>query len=196
MLDSDVEQNAGYEREVTDRLYGGGTDHRLEQEVLLGMGGVRAIRAYCRITGAASPTVFHTNEGHAGFLGLERIREYMRKAAMTSIRHWSAVAPAPSSPLTPVPAGIDQFPRELIAHQFAGFPDLPLDQVLALGAEDYEGGDSGKFNMAVMCFRLAQRANGVSGSMGPCRARCSRVCGRHSIPARCRSPPSRTACTI
>ena len=77
MLDSDVEQNAGYEREVTDRLYGGGTDHRLEQEVLLGMGGVRAIRAYCRITGAPPPAVFHTNEGHAGFLGLERIREYM-----------------------------------------------------------------------------------------------------------------------
>ena len=70
MLDSDVEQNAGYEREVTDRLYGGGTDHRLEQEVLLGMGGVRAIRAYCRITGAPSPTVFHTNEGHAGVPGV------------------------------------------------------------------------------------------------------------------------------
>ena len=77
MLDSDVEQNAGYEREVTDRLYGGGTDHRLEQEVLLGMGGVRAIRAYCRITGTTPPEVFHTNEGHAGFLGLERIREYL-----------------------------------------------------------------------------------------------------------------------
>ena len=69
MLDSDVEQNAGYEREVTDRLYGGGTDHRLEQEVLLGVGGVRAIRAYCRITGAPPPAVFHSNEGHAGFLG-------------------------------------------------------------------------------------------------------------------------------
>lgn len=162
MLDSDVEQNAGYEREVTDRLYGGGTDHRLEQEVLLGMGGVRAIRAYCRITGAASPTVFHTNEGHAGFLGLERIREYMQDGDDFDTALERSRAGTIFTTHTPVPAGIDRFPRELIAHQFAGFPDLPLDRVLALGAEDYEGGDSGKFNMAVMCFRLAQRANGVS----------------------------------
>ena len=63
---------------------------------------------------------------------------------------------------TPVPAGIDRFPRELIVNQFGGFDDLPLDRVLALGAEDYEGGDPSKFNMAVMGFRLGQRANGVS----------------------------------
>ena len=69
LLDSDVEQNSGYEREVTDRLYGGGTDHRLAQEVLLGIGGVRAIRAYCAITGAPAPEVFHINEGHAGLPG-------------------------------------------------------------------------------------------------------------------------------
>ena len=62
-------------REVTDRLYGGTTEHRLLQELLLGVGGVRALRAFSRITGAEEPEVFHTNEGHAGFLGLERIRE-------------------------------------------------------------------------------------------------------------------------
>jgi glycogen phosphorylase len=166
MLDSDVEQNAGYEREVTDRLYGGGTDHRLEQEVLLGIGGVRAIRAYCRITGAPAPEVFHTNEGHAGFLGLERIREYMQ----TSLDFDSALELTRAGTVftthTPVPAGIDRFPRELIVHQFEGFENLPLDRVLALGAEDYEGGDPGKFNMAVMGFRLAQRANGVSALHG------------------------------
>ena len=67
---------------------------------------------------------------------------------------------------TPVPAGIDRFPRELIVHQFAGFDDLPLDRVLALGAEDYDGGDPEKFNMAVMGFRLSQRANGVSSLHG------------------------------
>src|ERR1700749_1269303 len=75
MLDSDVEENDAAARLVTDRLYGGGKDHRLEQELLLGVGGVRAIRAYCDVTGAPQPTVFHTNEGHAGFLGIERIRE-------------------------------------------------------------------------------------------------------------------------
>ena len=65
-----------------------------------------------------------------------------------------------------MPAGIDRFPRELIVHQFSGFADLPVDRVLALGAEDYEGGDPTKFNMAVMGFRLAQRANGVSSLHG------------------------------
>ena len=162
MLDSDVEQNAGYEREVTDRLYGGGTDHRLEQEVLLGMGGVRAIRAFCQITGTPSPTVFHTNEGHAGFLGLERIREYMQDGDDFDTALERSRAGTIFTTHTPVPAGIDRFPRELIVHQFAGFEDLPIDQVLAMGAEDYAGGDPSMFNMAVMCFRLAQRANGVS----------------------------------
>jgi glycogen phosphorylase len=162
MLDSDVEQNAGYEREVTDRLYGGGTDHRLEQEVLLGMGGIRAIRAYCQITGTPPPTVFHTNEGHAGFLGLERIREYMRDGDDFDTALERSRAGTIFTTHTPVPAGIDRFPRELIVHQFAGFEDLPIDRVLALGAEDYASGDPSMFNMAVLCFRLAQRANGVS----------------------------------
>jgi glycogen phosphorylase len=162
MLDSDVEQNAGYEREVTDRLYGGGTDHRLEQEVLLGMGGVRAIRAYCQITGTPPPTVFHTNEGHAGFLGVERIREYMQNGDDFDTALERSRAGTVFTTHTPVPAGIDRFPRELIVHQFAGFEDLPVDRVLALGAEDYAGGDPSMFNMAVMGFRLAQRANGVS----------------------------------
>src|SRR5690606_22057625 len=75
LLDSDVADNDPAARDVTDRLYGGGTDHRLMQELLLGVGGVRAIRVYCRITGHPEPEVFHTNDGHAGFLGLERIRE-------------------------------------------------------------------------------------------------------------------------
>src|SRR5262249_46072826 len=74
--ESYVEQNEPVLREVTDRLYGGGSEHRLRQELLLGMGGVRAVRAYCELTGHPQPEVFHTNEGHAGFLGLERIREY------------------------------------------------------------------------------------------------------------------------
>ena len=92
LLDSDVEQNSGYEREVTDRLYGGGTDHRLAQEVLLGIGGVRAIRAYCAITGAAGPAgVPHSTKGHAGFLGLERIREYMD--AGDGLRHRAGAQP-------------------------------------------------------------------------------------------------------
>ena len=166
LLDSDVEHNSGYEREVTDRLYGGGTDHRLAQEVLLGIGGVRAIRAYCGITGAPAPQVFHLNEGHAGFLGLERIREYLDAGLDFDTALERSRAGTVFTTHTPVPAGIDRFPRELMVNQFGSFGDVPLDRILALGAEDYEGGDPSKFNMAVMGFRLGQRANGVSALHG------------------------------
>ncbi|GAA1436687.1 glycosyltransferase family 1 protein [Microlunatus lacustris] len=162
LLDSDVEANAGPERETTDRLYGGGSDHRLAQEVLLGIGGVRAIRAYCRVTGAPAPEVFHTNEGHAGFLGLERIREYMNDGLDFDTALERCRAGTVFTTHTPVPAGIDRFPHPLIVDQFASFDAVPLDRVLALGSEDYEGGDPNMFNMAVMGFRLGQRANGVS----------------------------------
>jgi starch phosphorylase len=166
LLDSDVEDNELAERDVTDRLYGGGSEHRLLQEMLLGIGGVRALRAFSRLTGAPAPEVFHTNEGHAGFLGVERIRELTEEADLSFAE---AVEAARSATLftthTPVPAGIDRFARDLVAQHFGGdnaCPGVPVGDVLALGAEDYEGGDPSVFNMAVMGFRLAQRANGVS----------------------------------
>ena len=167
LLDSDIEFNSGADRDVTDRLYGGGSDHRLAQEILLGVGGVRAIREYCRITGTVLPEVFHTNEGHAGFLGLERIREYMTGVDGRPAMNFDAAleetrAGTVFTTHTPVPAGIDRFDRELISRYFSRFDPLDIDRILALGSEDYEGGDPGKFNMAVMGFRLAQRANGVS----------------------------------
>ncbi len=166
LMDSDVEQNGGQERETTDRLYGGGTDHRLAQEVLLGIGGVRAIRAYCAVAGLPAPEVFHTNEGHAGFQGLERIREYMDTGLDFDTALEECRAGTVFTTHTPVPAGIDRFPRQQVHDQFASFGRVPQDRVLALGAEDYEGGDHEKFNMAVMGFRLGQRANGVSALHG------------------------------
>ena len=167
MLDSDVEENGQAEREVTDRLYGGGGEHRLLQEMLLGIGGVRALRAYCRITGAPEPEVFHTNEGHAGFLGLERIRELVQSDVKLSYDEaFEAVrASTVFTTHTPVPAGIDRFPRELVARTFGGDnaeAGVPVERILALGAEDYAGGDPNVFNMAVMGLRIAGRANGVS----------------------------------
>jgi starch phosphorylase len=167
MLDSDVEENAPAEREVTDRLYGGGGEHRLQQEMLLGIGGVRAVRAYCRITGHPEPEVFHTNEGHAGFLGLERIRELV--IANSSMNFDEALEVTRASTVftthTPVPAGIDRFPMEMISQYFGGdnaAPGVPVDRILELGAETFEGGNPAVFNMAVMGLRLGQRANGVS----------------------------------
>ncbi|MYU21037.1 glycosyltransferase family 1 protein [Streptomyces sp. SID8352] len=165
LLDSDVEENDLGERGVTDRLYGGGSDHRLLQEMLLGMGGVRAVRAYCRITGHAPPEVFHTNEGHAGFLGVERIAELCDggldfDSALEAVRAGTVFTTH-----TPVPAGIDRFDRDLIARHFgpgAELPGIGAERVLRLGGESYPGGEPGVFNMAVMGLRLAQRANGVS----------------------------------
>ncbi len=165
LLDSDVEENAPRERDVTDRLYGGGGEHRLLQEMLLGIGGVRAVRAYCRLTGHAEPEVFHTNEGHAGFLGLERIRELTEKGADFDSALESVRAGAVFTTHTPVPAGIDRFDRELVARHFGPAGELPgidVERVLELGLESYPGGEPNLFNMAVMGLRLAQRANGVS----------------------------------
>src|SRR5580692_8454868 len=165
LLDSYVEQNEPALHEVTDRLYGGGSEHRLRQELLLGIGGVRAVRAFCAITGHTEPEVFHTNEGHAGFLGLERIREYTAAGLTFDEALELCRAGTVFTTHTPVPAGIDRFSRDLVERHFsgaAGDPALPTDRVLALGAETYPGGDPHVFNMAVMGMRLAQRVNGVS----------------------------------
>ena len=162
LLDSYVEENEADLHEVTDRLYGGGSDHRLRQELLLGIGGVRAVRAFCALRGHPSPEVFHTNEGHAGFLGLERIREYAEQGLSFDEALEVGRAGTVFTTHTPVPAGIDRFERSLISEHFADDPLLPIDRVLALGAETYPGGDPEVFNMAVMGMRLAQRVNGVS----------------------------------
>ncbi|MGW5464946.1 glycosyltransferase family 1 protein [Streptomyces sp. NPDC003996] len=165
LLDSDVEENDLGERGVTDRLYGGGSEHRLLQEMLLGIGGVRAVRTYCRLTGHPRPEVFHTNEGHAGFLGLERIAELAAvgldfDSALEAVRGGTVFTTH-----TPVPAGIDRFDRELVARHFGADAELPgidVQRILTLGMETYPGGEPNLFNMAVMGLRLAQRANGVS----------------------------------
>jgi starch phosphorylase len=165
LLDSYTEDNEPLLREVTDRLYGGGSDHRLRQELLLGIGGVRAVRLYCAITGHPQPEVFHTNEGHAGFLGVERIREYLASGASLAEAVELTRAGTVFTTHTPVPAGIDRFDKNLIESQFGpggGESGLPVEQILAFGAETYSGGNPDVFNMAVMGMRLAQRVNGVS----------------------------------
>ncbi|MBS4727281.1 glycosyltransferase family 1 protein [Mycobacterium sp. SM1] len=165
LLDSDVPENEHGLRSVTDRLYGGDQEHRIKQEILAGIGGVRAIRAFTAIAGLPAPEVFHMNEGHAGFLGVERIRELITESGLDFD---TALAVVRSSTVftthTPVPAGIDRFPVDMVRRYFddsgsaALLPGVPTDQVLALGAED----DPGTFNMAHLGLRLAQRANGVS----------------------------------
>jgi starch phosphorylase len=163
LLDSDIADNEDEDlRGVTDRLYGGDQDHRIRQEILAGVGGVRAVRRYCEVTGHPDPAVFHTNEGHAGFLGLERVRELMSERGLGFDQALSAVrAGTVFTTHTPVPAGIDRFPVEMVEHYFGHgrlLPGLPVERILSLGAEENQG----MFNMAHMGLRLAQRANGVS----------------------------------
>ena len=166
LLDSNIPDNDEATRKVTDRLYGGSPDHRLKQELLLGMGGVKALRLYARLTGGPTPQVYHANEGHAGFLAIERIRELVQTQGLSFEAAVEAVrAGTVFTTHTPVPAGIDRFDIELVRQHFSGSAQIegvPVDKVLALGVEDFEGGNRGIYNMAVMGLRTARLANGVS----------------------------------
>ncbi len=167
LLDSDIAANDPDLRAVTDRLYGGDQEHRIEQEILAGIGGVRAVRAYTAATGLPDPEVFHMNEGHAGFLGLERIREYLAAGQDFDTALAAVRAGTVFTTHTPVPAGIDRFPVSLVHRYFGGsagesdsplLPGIGVDRIIGLGRE----ADPAVFNMAHMGLRLAQRANGVS----------------------------------
>ena len=160
LLDADVDENPPELREITDRLYGGDTEHRLRQEILLGIGGVRALGAL-----GIDAQVFHTNEGHAGFLGLERIRQLVKDPGLSYREAIEAVrAGCIFTTHTPVPAGIDRFPRELIEQYFSGWASevgITVDELMTLGHRPGDAPDE-RFNMAVMGLRLAGRANGVA----------------------------------
>jgi starch phosphorylase len=164
MLDTDIPDNDDDLRSVTDRLYGGGGEHRLLQELLLGVGGVRALEVVSELTDQPMPEVYHTNEGHAGFQGLERISSLIGGGLTFDQALQVVRAGTVFTTHTPVPAGIDRFDRGLVERYFSTdmLPGLEVSNVLALGAEDYEGGSPEVFNMAVMGLRLGQRANGVS----------------------------------
>nr|MDQ2754211.1 alpha-glucan family phosphorylase [Actinomycetota bacterium] len=160
LLDADVDANPDDLRQVTDRLYGGETEHRIRQEILLGIGGVRALQAL------GVPTqVFHTNEGHAGFLGLERIRQLITAGGLDWNEAIEAVrAGTIFTTHTPVPAGIDRFPRELMEKYFSDWAaecNVSIDTLMQLGHFPDEDPDA-PFNMAVMGLRLAGLSNGVA----------------------------------
>ena len=161
LLDTDIHDNSDDLRGVTDRLYGGGGEHRLLQELLLGIGGVRAIKAYTRLTGAPLPEVYHTNEGHAGFLGIERIAGLLAEGLTFQEALRVVRAGTVFTTHTPVPAGIDRFPMEYIDRYFGTdlLPGVDIADIKSLGIEN---DDPEIFNMAHMGLRLAQRANGVS----------------------------------
>jgi starch phosphorylase len=160
LLDADVDGNDVNSRLVTDRLYGGDEEHRMAQEILLGIGGVRALEAV-----GETPQVFHMNEGHAGFLSLERIRGFMVDDGLTFAEAVEANRAATGfTTHTPVAAGIDRFPRALMERYFKTWVDecgIAFDEFMAIGQEP-GANPSSPFNMAVMSLRLASKANSVS----------------------------------
>jgi len=163
LLDADVEENPEELRGVTDRLYGGDVEHRLRQEILLGIGGVRALEAL-----GIDAQVFHTNEGHAGFLGLERMRRAIVDDGLSFPEAVEATRAASMfTTHTPVPAGIDRFPRALMETYFGSWATecgVSVDELMAIGRRpgDAEDAEDERFNMAVMGLRLAGRSNAVS----------------------------------
>jgi len=158
LLDTDVDQNAPWDRELSARLYGGDCDGRLQQEIILGIGGVQALRAL-----GIAPSVWHLNEGHAAFVSLQRIHESLAAgatfgAALDAVRESTVFTTH-----TPVPAGHDAFAFHLVEEHLAGcWSGLGAhrDAFLALG--DYDSGRGPLFNMTALAMRTAGSVNGVS----------------------------------
>ena len=160
LLDTNILENAPEDREITANLYLGDQNRRIQQELVLGIGGVRALNAI-----GERPTVFHMNEGHAAFLAVERIREVREGSNLTfdQAREFTA-AGCVFTTHTPVPAGIDRFPVGLMTHyfgQYAQMLGLDLEGFLALGRENV-GDREEHFSMAILALRCSRFANGVS----------------------------------
>jgi starch phosphorylase len=158
LLDTDLEENAPWDRELSARLYGGDRETRIQQEIILGIGGVRALKAL-----GSEPGVFHLNEGHAGFVVLQRIRDLIEQGssfddALGQIRQTTVFTTH-----TPVPAGHDAFPFFLVEKHLAGAwgtLGANRDRFLALGSYDNGGGP--QFNMTALALRSAGEVNAVS----------------------------------
>lgn len=160
LLDTNIEENTPANRVITATLYGGDKETRIRQEILLGIGGIRALRAL-----GINVAVSHMNEGHAAFLGLERIRELMTGHGMSSKEATQALwATNIFTTHTPVPAGNERFPLELMERYFSSWArELGLDwtSFMALGRERPDD-DKELFCMTVLALKLSAYANGVS----------------------------------
>jgi glycogen phosphorylase len=158
LLDTDLEQNAPWDRELSARLYGGGHDTRLQQEIVLGLGGVLALR-----TLGLQPAVWHLNEGHAAFVVLQRIRDLLAAAwrwdeALAEVRRTTVFTTH-----TPVPAGHDAFPFHLVEQQLAGcWGSMGEDRDHFLSLGQYDHGHGLQFNMTALAMRSAGAINAVS----------------------------------
>ena len=158
LLDTNLEENAPWDRELSARLYGGDRETRVQQEIILGIGGVRALKAL-----GSSPKVWHLNEGHAAFVVVQRIRDHIESGltfdeALAEVRSTTVFTTH-----TPVPAGHDAFPFSLVETHLAGaWGSLGehRDRFMQLGA--YDNGSGPQFNMTALALRAASGVNAVS----------------------------------
>ncbi len=160
LLDTNIPQNGPEDRQITGRLYGGDHDMRIRQEMVLGIGGVRALTALGK-----APTVCHMNEGHSAFSGLERIRMVMEQQHLDYSTAREVVAAGTCfTTHTPVPAGNDIFAPSLVQHYFAGYLHslkIGWDELLGLGRQNPKDHNE-PFCMTVLAIRLSNISNGVS----------------------------------
>jgi starch phosphorylase len=160
LLDTNLAQNPPHFKQITSRLYGGGLEMRIWQEILLGVGGVKALRAL-----DFEPKVIHMNEGHSAFAGLERIRFFMQEHGLSFEAAMEITASTSVfTTHTPVPAGNDRFPPDLMQRYFEGYArdmGLAFKVLLALGREDPRD-DAEQFCMTVLALKLSRFNNGVS----------------------------------
>src|SRR5687768_2601734 len=168
LLDTDLLENSAADRDITHQLYGGDRTMRIEQEILLGVGGTRALREM-----GIKPTVWHINEGHAAFMVLERMRDLVRQGLPFPTALEAVAANTIFTTHTAVPAGHDHFSDDMMTGYFEGFyNDLGIsrDDFLALG----RASDSNDFNMTALAIRGSRFQNGVSKIHGNVSAR---ICG-------------------
>ena len=160
LLDTNIDENGHDDRIITDQLYGGDIEMRIKQEILLGIGGVRALKKM-----GINVTVFHMNEGHAAFLALERIRVAMKEQSLTfDEAHEFVTSSNVFTTHTPVPAGNDRFEPEMVDQYFSDYykeAGIERDRFLSLGREN-PFDKKEKFCMTVLAIKTAFASNGVS----------------------------------
>ena len=160
LMDTDYEANIPEDREVTYHLYGGNWENRLKQELLLGVGGIRALRKL-----GLDPQVYHCNEGHAAFIGMERLREYIEKDNLDFTEALEVVrASSLFTTHTPVPAGHDAFDEGLLRQYIGHYPErlkVDWETLMSLG-KDNPLDVNEKFSMSNLAANISQNVNGVS----------------------------------
>lgn len=160
LLDTDFSDNIPEDRVISHQLYGGDNENRLKQELLLGIGGIRMLKIL-----GINPDLYHSNEGHSAFIGIERMMELIQHEQLSFEEAKEIVKAATLfTTHTPVPAGHDSFEEDLLRKYIAHYPErlkISWDQLMALGRADPNDWEA-RFNMSFLASNLAQNVNGVS----------------------------------